>query len=102
MKKSTILSIFLFLTACVPAPQTQATVAPAPTLTPPPIPTLTPIPTATISPQFSALQEQITRSGTYTLNADGRIEMQTPDGVVFIPDISVSPDGTMTVTRGNI
>jgi hypothetical protein len=24
--------------------------------------------------------------------------MQTPDGVVFIPDISVSPDGTMTVT----
>ena len=59
MKKLTVLSIFLLLTACLPAPKTQATVAPTVTLTLPAIPTLTPIPTATISPQVTALQEEI-------------------------------------------
>jgi hypothetical protein len=93
MKKLTVLSIFLLLAACLPSPQTQVTVAPTVTLTP------TIIPTATISPQFIALQEQIAESGMYTLNADGQIEMQTSEGMIIIPDILVSTDGTMTVTH---
>jgi len=59
MKKLTVLSIFFLLVACLPAPQTQATVAPTVTLTPTATPTLTPMPTATISPQVTALKEEI-------------------------------------------
>jgi hypothetical protein len=61
MKKLTVLSIFFLLAACLPAPQTQVTVAPTVTLTPTVVPTLTltPIPTPTISPQVTALQEEI-------------------------------------------
>jgi hypothetical protein len=47
------------------------------------------------------LEGQIAQSDIYTLNADGQIEMQTPEGMIILPGILVSKDGKMTVTNGN-
>lgn len=91
------LAITFLLAACVPVSQPQVTVTPqaAATL---PLPTETPIPTPALSPQFLALQDQIAQSDLYTLNADGQIEMQTPEGMTVIPGILIDPNGKMTVT----
>ena len=62
--------------------------------------TPTPIPTPTTHPQVIAIQEKIAASGeTFTLNADGQIEVQTEEGMTIVPDIQVQPDGTMTFTH---
>lgn len=100
MQKS-LLSLLLLslLAACQTAPQPQVTAASMATVTPTlPRPTITPTPTS--HPQFLALQEQIAQSAGFTLNYDGQIEMQTPEGMVIIPGILISKeDGIMTVTH---
>jgi hypothetical protein len=96
-----LLLAFWVASACLsPAADTpQATVTPtitAPSTLPP---TLTPIPTPTVHPQFIAVRERFAQSETFTLNQNGEIEMQTPDGMTIVPDIQVQPDGTMTFTH---
>jgi len=99
MKKISIF-LFGFLAACsVQQPQAIVTHSAQVTVTSSP-PTATPIPTPTLHPQFAELQSQIAAGGeTYTLNADGQIEMQTEQGMTIVPDILVYPDGTMTFTH---
>jgi|GEM_PF-5647418 len=102
MKQSVLyFLIALIFTACLspsgdqPAPPAQTFEASTT-----PTPTPTPIPTPTIHPQVIAIQEKIAASGeTFTLNADGQIEMQTDEGMTIVPDIQVQPDGTMTFTH---
>lgn len=96
MKKSTLfLAAFALISACSTAPQVTATSEA--TSTPPS--TQSPIPAPTLHPDFLVFQGQIAQSGTYTLNADGEIEMQTEEGMTTIPDIQVQPDGRMTFTH---
>lgn len=97
MKYISLLFIVIAVAACLSPSGDQSAPQVTVTLTATSISTSTPIPTPTTHPQVMAIQEQIASGGeTYTLNADGQIEMQTPEGMAIVPDIQVQPDGTMT------
>lgn len=90
---SFLLILTFILSACTSAPQVTVTSEVTVTSTPPP--TETPIPTPTLYPQFAELQAQIDASGErFNLTIDGNVE----DNGVSIPGLTVSPDGTMTLT----
>lgn len=97
MKKPVFLliAISLLLSACATSSIPQVTVTSEVTVTSTLLPTETPIPTPTLHPQFAALQEQVAASGgRFILHPDGMIS----DGAEPIPGLTVSPDGTMTLT----
>ncbi len=50
---------------------------------------------------ITEIKSKLEENETFTLNADGQIEMQTPEGIVILPGITISPDGKMTVTHDN-
>ncbi len=90
MKKSILFFVVFILTACASAPQVTVMAPSAMTVTLTP-----PIPTPTLHPEFAALQQTIADSGSrFTLGADGLLY----DGETPIPGITVTPDGTMTLT----
>lgn len=96
MKKINFLFILLILSACIP----QVTVTSEVTVTLP-SPTAIIIPTSTLHPQFIELQKQIAASGeTFILISNGKIEFQSPSGVVHVDGIAINPDGSGTFTNG--
>lgn len=96
MKYISLLFIVIAVAACLSPSGDQSAPQVTVTLTATSIPTTTPIPTPTTHPQVMAIREQIAQSADFTLNADGQIEMQIPEGMTVVPDIKISPDGTMT------
>lgn len=99
MKYISLLFIMIILAACLSPSGDQSAPQVTVTLTATSIPTTTPIPTPTTHPQVMAIREQIAQSADFTLNADGQIEMQTPEGMTIVPDVQVQPDGRMTFTH---
>lgn len=97
MKYISLLFIVIAVAACLSPSGDQSAPQVTVTLTATSISTSTPIPTPTTHPRVIAIQEKFAASGEiFALNADGQIEMQTPEGMTIVPDIQVQPDGTMT------
>jgi hypothetical protein len=105
MFRKWLLAVLVFaLSAC----QAGSFAPAAPTLTPVPTqaPTSTPTPTPAFTPEpapeFTALQEKIAQSDSYTLMSDGSLEYQSKDGAVVVEGVTVNPQtGEMTFTQND-